>query len=216
MHDSTEGVATVQIGSTSAKNFDTGNSFAGNTIPIDPASEGIDEGKTVFENQGAAGGGASETSERDALVGGIRGATAGAAEERESRDLTEHVIDAERRVGDDIFFGEQDCTAGSIRQPSPGTGCGDRDPFAGRSGFEHDVNDSMGGGGSPGALGGSESRRANFDRPKLRGYGPKREVSTAVGNALGVIRTGLQSYRGVGNDRCSRVANGALHDNGLR
>ena len=54
----------------------------------------------------------------------------------------------------------------------------------------------------------------DFDGPRFHGDGQKAEVSAGVSNGARIIRTGLQGYRGVGNDGRSRVANGAFHYGG--
>ena len=114
LDDAAHGIASVKIGSAAARDFDGGDGGAGNTIPIDPASEGIDERDAVGEQEGAAGGRTSEAAQGKALRGGIGAAAIGAAKQREAGHIAQNVVEADGGRGRDIGGGEKDGAAGRI------------------------------------------------------------------------------------------------------
>ena len=133
LHDSAERVAAVEIRGAAAKHFHIGERRARNAVPVDPAPEGIDQRKSIFEHQRAAGGGSAQASQRYTLIRGVSGAAIGSTKERESGNLSQHVIDAQRGSGGHIGVGKQNCAAWSFGKAHLRTRRGNGDLFARRS-----------------------------------------------------------------------------------
>src|ERR1039458_163479 len=96
LHNSPEGVAAVEVGSATTEYLDAGKRSSRNTIPVNPASEGINQWQSVLEHQRAAGGSAAQASQRYTLIGSIGSAAVGSTVQRKPRNLPKHVIDSHR------------------------------------------------------------------------------------------------------------------------
>jgi len=103
LHDSTKGVAPVKVRSAAAEYLHTGERRSGHAIPVDPATEGVDQRKAIFEHQGATCGGPAQTSQRYTLIRGIGRTAIGSTKERKSGDLSQHVVDTQSRSCGHIF-----------------------------------------------------------------------------------------------------------------
>jgi hypothetical protein len=58
--DAAEGGGAVEIGAAAGGEGDGVDRFGGDLVPVDPAAEGVVEGRVIGEYEGAAGGGGTE------------------------------------------------------------------------------------------------------------------------------------------------------------
>ena len=106
------------------------------SAPVDPAPETVVQRNAVDENQGSARAARSDTAQGCALSGRVGGAAAGAAEQTESRDLSQCVVQGDGARRPQVARVKDGHARGGIAEPLLVTMGDDRDFLrpGGRSG----------------------------------------------------------------------------------
>ena len=103
-----ERVGPVQLRGSAAHDLDAVECGAGNPSPVDPAAEGVGERDTVGQDQAAAGAARTDAAQRHSLRRGIGDEAARAAEERESRNPAQVIVQRQGGRGLLVFAGEEE------------------------------------------------------------------------------------------------------------
>ena len=132
-----ERVRAIEIAGGAANDLDAVNGRERNTIPVDPAAERIVEGPAVGDDEGAAGPGAGDSTQRHALGRRIRDARRRASKQAEAGRVTQRVVDG---TGGrcEKFCGRHDRRAGRRVDAHGAARCGDRHRFGQRTRIQDD------------------------------------------------------------------------------
>ena len=217
LHNSAECVAAVEVRSPASEYLDVGNRGTRNSIPIDPTAKSIHKREAVFEDQCAAGSRSAQTAQRHTLIRSVGRAAIRTPKEREARNLSKHVVDAQRRRRSYVGGVKKNGAAGSLGKPYLGTGRGNGDLFTGGSRLQNKLKAEIcGRTGGPGLAKRTESFATDVNRSRRRRNGVKLEMSIGVCFGGCLIRAGLENYRSFDDYGAANVSHCALNVGRLR
>ena len=139
LYDAADGIRAVQIAAAPAQNLHAIDRCLRQFVPVDPAAESVVQRHAVGEDERPARTGSAEAAKRDALRSGIRDPGRGAAEQRESRDGLQRVIEGHRTGSKQIGCGEDRHRRRWVQLGDVGSRRGDVDGFEERRWFQCDV-----------------------------------------------------------------------------
>ena len=102
-----DGARSVEVADAAANKLDVADGELGLLLPVNPSAERIVERHIVLGDEGAAGGGGTESAKADALRSGIGDERAGTAEKLDAGKLAQLVIEGEAGGGAQRLLSKQ-------------------------------------------------------------------------------------------------------------
>src|SRR5437868_9854285 len=128
--------------SASAGYFDAADALPWDAVPINPAAKRIIEREAITQHQSTTGPARSQTAQRSALRGWVRGAAGGATEETEPGHLAEDVVGSKCSCCSQVLSRENGDT-GRVLNYSQARAIGRDGNLLGRAGRQEDYTKSV-------------------------------------------------------------------------
>ena len=132
LDDAAEGVVAPDARAAAADDLDLLDALQRDSVPVDPAAEGVVDRDTVDQDEGAAGPAGADTAERQALSRRVRHEARRAPEQAEAGDLAQEVVQGLARRQADVLTGQHRHAGGRLAGPLLGARHRDHDRLESR------------------------------------------------------------------------------------